>query len=96
MRDDGTTKNSQRPPIGNAGSSLFGILFPLLNHIKAGVGNQGLRDADALRSLVILQQRSDDTGKSQGTTIQGVAELDLLVLVPITAFQAVCLIGIEV
>ena len=45
----------------------------LFYHIATHVRDQCLRDFDALRGLVVLQQSRHDTRQSQGATIQRVA-----------------------
>ena len=66
------------------------------DEVEARVRTKSLGDADAFGRLVVLQQRCDDTGQSQSTTIERVHKLDTLLSVTIAAAQAVGLVALEV
>ena len=69
----------------------------VIEHFESAVRNQYLRNADTLWSLVVLQDGCYDTWQSESRTVQGVAELNLLVLcMAIAAVEAVSLVALEV
>ena len=71
--------------------------YCLVNHIEACVGNQCSGNTNAVGSLVVLQEGCHDARKSQGRTIERVANLSLLVVgSAIAALQSVGLIGVEI
>lgn len=73
------------------------LVHLVVNHLEAAVGHEHLRHADALGCLVILQNGGYDARQSQCRTVEGVAQLNLLVVSTTEAtVQAVGLIALEV
>lgn len=69
----------------------------LLDHVGSHIGLESLGDADAFLTLIVLEEGSYDAGKSERTTVEGVAEFDLLVLsVAVAAVETIGLIAVEV
>ena len=68
----------------------------LVNHLKACVRNKHLRDADALRGLVVLKQCCNDAWQGKRRAVESVSKLGLLLIVLIAELEAVCLERLEV
>ena len=68
----------------------------LFDNIKTRVGNQRLGDADAFGGLIVLQQRGHDARQGQRRAVEGVRQLDFLLLVAVAEFEAVGLERLEV
>ena len=83
----------------SSNESMFIELIEILvvEHFESAVRNQYLRYADALWSLVVLQDGCYDTWQGESRTVQCVAKLNLLVLcMAVAAVEAVSLIALEV
>ena len=69
----------------------------VIEHLESAVRNQYLRYADALWSLVVLQDGCYDTWQGESRTVKGVAKLNLLVLcMAVAAVESVSLVALEV
>ena len=83
----------------SSNESMFIELIEILvvEHFESAVRNQYLRYADALWSLVVLQDGSYDTWQGESRTVKGVAKLNLLVLcMTVAAVETVSLVAFEV
>src|SRR5690348_12733355 len=67
--------------------------FP--DHVETGVRLQRFWYADALRRLVVLQDRRHDPRQRECAAVQRVRELRLLVLTAVAQLQAIALEGLE-
>ena len=69
----------------------------VVEHFESAVRNQYLRYADALWSLVVLQNGCYDAWQGESRTVKGVAKLNLLVLcMTVAAVETVGLVALEV
>ena len=68
----------------------------LVNDIETGVRLESLGDTDAFGSLVILEEGSHDAWQCQSRAVEGVAQMSLLVVATVAAFEAVGLISLKV
>ena len=83
----------------SSNESMFIELIEILvvEHFESAVRNQYLRYADALWSLVVLQDGGYDTWQGESRTVKGVAKLNLLVLcMTVAAVETVGLVALEV
>ena len=83
----------------SSNESMFIELIEILvvEHFESAVRNQYLRYADALWSLVVLQDGCYDTWQGESRTVKGVAKLNLLVLgMTVAAVETVGLVALEV
>ena len=72
------------------------LVRTLVDDVEASVLLQHLGNAYALWGLVVLEQRSHDAWQSQCRTVEGVAQMSLLVVATIAALESVGLIGLEI
>ena len=68
----------------------------LVDDVEASVRHECLRNADAFRGLVVLEQRSHDARQGESGAVERVAERHLLVGVAVAAVQTVGLVAFEV
>ena len=83
----------------SSNESMFIELIEILvvEHFESAVRNQYLRYADALWSLVVLQDGCYDTWQPESRTVKGVAKLNLLGLcMTVAAVETVGLVALEV
>ncbi len=68
----------------------------LVDDVETGVFAQAFGHHDAFGSLVVFQKGGHYSGQSERRAVEGVTEMSLLVIAAVTAFEAVCLICLEV
>ena len=74
---------------------LFEVL--VVEHLESAVGHEYAWHLDAVGRLVVLEDGGDDAGQGEGRAVEGVAQLNLLVVgVTVAAVQAVGLIALKV
>ena len=72
------------------------VFASLINDVKTCVRTENLRDYDAIRSLIVLQECSHDARKGERAAVQSVGKLGGSVFIAIAQAEAVGLIGLEV
>ena len=68
----------------------------LFYSVKSGVGPQDFGNDDLPVFLAVFQKSGYHAGQGQGAAVEGVAELGFAIRIFEAAFEAVCLVGLEV
>ncbi len=75
---------------------FYAVSYLSVDNIESGIFAQALGHYDTFGCLVVFEQCSHNTGQCESRTVESMAEMSLLVIATVTAFETVGLICFEV